>query len=398
MKKLYKLERFKDKEEWLNKRGLGGTSASAIIGANPWKSNIELYFDILGINKGTKTKSNESMTFGTKLEPLIRKEFAYDFPQFSVWTPKHNAMFRRTDKPYITATVDGTLRDRNTGKKYILEIKTHDYRNSEDELNWGNKPPLHYLIQVLHYLMVLNDYDGAVICARCRSINYFNENGKQTTGVEYKYYWIERDDPEVQKWIEYLWNAETRFMEYNIAKHIPPETFKIKIGEDNNMDVKEINIVRFENSPAYYVNNFDDANETIVKAIENAHIDRVITTDDEFKAYKKSRAEINKLQKAIKERRLELNNSILGEVNAQLKILEKTLEDADSAMKKQVDAYKAKQEEGESFVLKPNLEKPTLYVLTVSSYNARAINDIKTKIEKLIGENSEVAIEIKEIK
>ena len=40
MRKKYKVEHFKSREEWLSNRGLGGSSASAIVGFNPWMNAL----------------------------------------------------------------------------------------------------------------------------------------------------------------------------------------------------------------------------------------------------------------------------------------------------------------------------------------------------------------------
>lgn len=396
MKKNYKVEYFKSKNDWLNMRGIGGTSASVILGLNPWKSNIDLYLEILNVREKQAKTTNTQMALGIKLEPLIRKEFAYDFPQMSVWTPKRNAMFRSTIKPYLTATVDGTLKDKSTGKKYILEIKTHDYRNAEDRANWENSPPIHYFIQVLHYLNVLNDYDGAVICARLRDIDFYDEKGKKTTHIEYKYYWLERSNPDIQKWLKYIYEEEVKFMENNIAKHIPPLNLKLQIGETNTMNEK-LNVIvdtYSSESKAYHITNYDEASRIVEQGIINAHIDQVITNDDEFKDYKKRRAEINNLCKTLKGKRIEINESVVGELNSQFKLLEKKLEDADKQMKKSVDEYSAVKKIGDGISI--SVSKPTAYALVITSYN----KDLLTKIISSLDEETkkEISSEIKEIK
>ncbi|HQE50274.1 MAG TPA: YqaJ viral recombinase family protein, partial [Fervidobacterium sp.] len=40
-------------EEWLQfrKRGIGGSDISAILGLNPWKSPLALYYDKVGENE-----------------------------------------------------------------------------------------------------------------------------------------------------------------------------------------------------------------------------------------------------------------------------------------------------------------------------------------------------------
>ena len=46
----YKIFDFRDEEEWLNGRmnGIGGSDAAAIVGMNPYKTNIELFEEKTG--------------------------------------------------------------------------------------------------------------------------------------------------------------------------------------------------------------------------------------------------------------------------------------------------------------------------------------------------------------
>lgn len=205
---------------------MGGSSASAILGCNPYMSKLELYKAIVYPAYKKIERENESMTFGTKLEPLIRREFAEDHKeQYLVHTPKNWEMYRRLDKPYMTATLDGILTEKKTKRKGVLEIKTHDIRNRADESNWAEHMPQNYYVQVMHYLMVMNDFEFVDLVARLRFFDYYNEDGKKLLKVEYRYYHIERS--EVADQIKNLEKAETLFWENNVLKKvIPQETIK----------------------------------------------------------------------------------------------------------------------------------------------------------------------------
>lgn len=228
VKKLYKKETFKTKEEWLNARGLGGSSASAILGKNPYMSILDLYSSIVLSNKKKKAnRSNSSMEYGTRNEPLIRRIFADDFSEkFKVIAPRNNEMYRRIDKPYMTATLDGVLINKETKEKGILEIKTHDVRNREDNKLWLKRIPDNYFIQVLHYLLVMNTFTFVVLVAKLRFYDYFHEDGKKLLKTEFRYYYIDRNDENIRKQLEYLESAETKFWEENVKKKVMP---KIKI-------------------------------------------------------------------------------------------------------------------------------------------------------------------------
>lgn len=223
MKAKYRRETFKSRAEWLKARGFGGSSASAIIGSNPWMSKLELYNAIVNPKSAKEKKQSESMQYGVRCEPLIREEFRLDHPEWKVRDPKDFAMYRRTDKPYLTATLDGEIREmdgKKVARKGILEIKTHDMRGKKDAEQWEEgRIPQNYFIQVLHYLMVMTDFDFAVLVGKLRHFDMVG--GKWTlTRTETVYRWIFRD--EVKDQIEFLERAETEFYEENIRKRIPP--------------------------------------------------------------------------------------------------------------------------------------------------------------------------------
>ena len=220
-KKLYRKETFSSEQDWLDARAFGGSSASAILGKNPYMSKLELYKAIINPKVKKVSKLSENMAYGIKCESLIRKEFILDYQDiYKVHTPRAHEMYRRIEKPYLTATLDGILVDKRTHQKGILEIKTHDIRNKEDARNWRTKLPENYYIQVIHYLMVMNDYQFVVVAAKLRYFNYFEEGGKKLLKSETIYHYIDRK--EVSDQIVALEKAETDFWENNVKKKIIP--------------------------------------------------------------------------------------------------------------------------------------------------------------------------------
>jgi putative phage-type endonuclease len=221
--KKYKRERFNTREEWLKSRGFGGSSASAILGKNPYMTALDLYRAIVQPKKSLHINENECLMYGNNCEPLIRKIFQLDFNEkYLVRAPRGNEMYRRLDKPYMTATLDGILTDKQTKEKGVLEIKTHDIRNRKDEENWASHIPDNYYIQVLHYLAVMNDFTFGVLVAKLRFFDYFDKEGKKLLRTETRYYYIDRNDAQVKKDIEYLEKKETDFWENNITKKVMP--------------------------------------------------------------------------------------------------------------------------------------------------------------------------------
>lgn len=222
MRKNYVKETYGSREEWLKARGFGGSSASAILGKNPYMSALELYKACVHPNPDS-SKQTDSMAYGTACEPIIRKLFAIDYPNYRIHTPRNHEMYRRKDKEYLTATVDGILTDTITGKKGVLEIKTHDMRGRLDAAEWTGKVPDNYYIQMLHYMMVMGDMEFAILYAKIRYYS-FSENGEwRLERSELRAY-----DPiwrkDVARELEYLERRETEFYErYVLVGKIPPD-------------------------------------------------------------------------------------------------------------------------------------------------------------------------------
>ena len=226
MKRNYRKETFSSRAEWLAARGFGGSSASAILGCNPWMSAIELYNTAVAEKKGPRKedRGNAATEYGTKAEGLIRAIHALDGDNTGQWIVrgpgKMHSMYRRKDKPYLTATIDGSLFEPETGEKGILEIKTHDIRGKADAEQWASGTlPQNYYVQCLHYLMVMGDMQFVQLVAKLR---YFDWDGEKRTlsRTEIRYYRIERSEKEEE--IAALERAETSFYENHVRKRVPP--------------------------------------------------------------------------------------------------------------------------------------------------------------------------------
>lgn len=179
------------------------------------------------VNEEDKDNHETASTiYGTQSEPIIRELVKINFAnKFKVQSPNGYTMYRRKDKPYLTATLDGLMTDIVSKEKWILEIKTKEIISSADLKEWEGHLPDNYFIQCLHYLMVLNDCKGVWLVAKLRYLDF--DTGLPRTadigkcGEEIRYYKIERKD--FEKDIAYLEQVETDFQENHIAKHIPPK-------------------------------------------------------------------------------------------------------------------------------------------------------------------------------
>ena len=209
----------KSREEWLEKRTsfIGGSDASAIVGLNPYMTNVDLWEIKTGRRKQRDISNVSVVKYGTDAEKYLRELFKLDFPQYKVFYEEHNIWLN--DKyPFAHASLDGwiTVLDDEEGvqgKKGVFECKTTEILQSMQKEKWRNKLPDNYYIQVLHYLMV-TEFDFAVLKAQLK-YNYAGDISLST-----KHYFIDRE--EVKEDIEYLADAEAKFAEYIKTDKRPP--------------------------------------------------------------------------------------------------------------------------------------------------------------------------------
>ena len=95
MKKNYKKEIYKTREDWLSHRGIGGSDAAAICNKSKWRTACDVY-KALTSSKQKKEIKNTRMVEGTKAEPLIRNLFELEHPEYKVIHPpkKGSWLFR----------------------------------------------------------------------------------------------------------------------------------------------------------------------------------------------------------------------------------------------------------------------------------------------------------------
>jgi putative phage-type endonuclease len=128
--------------------GLGGSDAAAALGISPWRTPYDLWLEKTAAD-APRPPPTEPMRWGVLLEPLIRAEY-------SRRTGRNVRVFpdtlRHPSHDWMIAHLDGRVGDGNILNR-ILEVKT-----ARDGRGWGEPGsdgiPLHYLVQVHHYLIV----------------------------------------------------------------------------------------------------------------------------------------------------------------------------------------------------------------------------------------------------
>lgn len=190
------------REDWLQARQsyIGGSDASAILGMNPYRTNIELWQIKTGQLVPEDISDKPYVKYGTEAEQHLRELFKLDFPEYQVFYEENN-MWLNDKVPFAHASLDGWLIDQD-GRKGILEIKTTNILQSMQKEKWKGRIPDNYYIQLLHYLMV-TEFEFAVLKAQLK-YEFDGEIYLQT-----KHYKIERKD--VQADIEFLEFSEKKF-------------------------------------------------------------------------------------------------------------------------------------------------------------------------------------------
>ena len=167
-------------DSWLNARhGIGGSDASAVLGLNPYKTNIELYLEKTGQRMAPDISDKDYVKYGHDAEPLLRSLFALDHPEYKV---------------------------------EYLEIKTTNILQSMQREKWKDQIPDNYYIQVLHYLLV-SEYEFVELRAQLKSV------WQGQIRLETKDYHIERLEAEED--IEILKQAEEEFWQKVLKRQQP---------------------------------------------------------------------------------------------------------------------------------------------------------------------------------
>ncbi len=202
-----------NRTEWLKFRnaGIGASEAASVLGLSPWKSNVDLWREKTGRKEPDDISNKDCVVYGHAAEQYIRELFALDYPQYEVSYGGAFDMVFNPDHPFIFATLDGRLREKETGRRGILEIKTTNIvRSMQKEKWWGPDGPCipdQYYSQVCHQLLATG-WDFAVLHAqlkyqygdeiRSERRSYFIERGEVIDDIKYL------EEKEVEFWTHYV--------------------------------------------------------------------------------------------------------------------------------------------------------------------------------------------------
>lgn len=182
------------------RNGIGGSDAACILGKNPWKSNLDLWREKVGLVIPEDISDKPAVRYGKEAEAPLRRLFELDHPEIIVSYDQYGMIANDPERPWLFATLDGdlTMGDR----RGVLEVKTTEIRRPSDWSKWDNRVPDNYYVQLLHQLLATG-YDFSVLLAQIK----WEKNGKpQKTIREYVYF-----RSEVQADLDYLLPAEDAF-------------------------------------------------------------------------------------------------------------------------------------------------------------------------------------------
>lgn len=256
------------REEWLDYRrlGIGGSDVAAIMGISPFATIKDLYYDKIGVKPMIDEGESNwvAKEVGHRLEDLVAMIFSKKtgLEVFPV-----RKMFRHPFYPFMLADVDYFIRFPD-GSIGILECKTCNY-NAKDK--WADDGiPENYVLQVRHYMAVMNIKKAYIACLYGN-----NEN-------EFVYRILERDEMEEQELIdqeEYFWH------EYVEKKVEPPYNGKA--------DLVLASIRRYKG--------FADKTipEITISGLESRSLERFLMLAEEKSQLERRKKEIDAEQKAL---------------------------------------------------------------------------------------------------
>ena len=125
-------------EEWLRARTkIGGSDASAIVGMNPYKTNVDLFKEKAYGIEPEDISDKPYVKYGTEAEKHLRELFKLDYPEYQVGYVENN-MFTNDKYPWAHASLDGWLLDQEAQLKSEFNgdvyLQTRHYKIERSEV------------------------------------------------------------------------------------------------------------------------------------------------------------------------------------------------------------------------------------------------------------------------
>ena len=129
------------RKDWLLERAksIGASDSSAVLGINPWKSNVELWLEKTNPESLLDQPDNLNMRLGRDMEPILRQLFT---EETGLQVRQDNHTRYDDEYPFLSTNLDGRI----VGDKVPLELKTTGM--------WDGMIPDNYFCQLQHQMMV----------------------------------------------------------------------------------------------------------------------------------------------------------------------------------------------------------------------------------------------------
>lgn len=205
------------KEQWLKARskGIGSSDVAAVLGISPFKTNIELWEEKMGLREQTDISELEYVKNGTLSEAPLRELFKIDYPEYEV-DYKENFIMVSPTHSFVRCSPDSLLTEKETGRKGFLEIKRVEIRNGNQYSQWANNQiPNHYYTQTLQYFLSNPDIEFGYL--RAYILRFFNDKVIR----EVRDYKIANSRLDLKDDLDYLLQEEIKFWNY-IEKGVRP--------------------------------------------------------------------------------------------------------------------------------------------------------------------------------
>lgn len=204
----YTTERYADEADWKSARtkSVGASEAAAVCRLSKWCSPFALYFRKLeGRDEADDDNAGGMADWGHRHEPTIASWFLECHPEHGMAmasNPGDFTMYRSTERPYVSATVDRMVRGDLTAADawYPLELKCAWYDAARE---WKDRVPIAYQVQMQQQMYVTGARQGffAVL------LNGYNA----------KWFRVERHD----KWIARMLSLIDEFWD-RVQRRDPP--------------------------------------------------------------------------------------------------------------------------------------------------------------------------------
>lgn len=149
---------------------------------------------------------------GHAAEAPLRELFALDYPRYEVTYGGEFDVVRNEQYPFIFATLDGRLTEKDSGRLGVYEGKTTEILKSMMYEKWKGQLPENYYVQLLHQLLATG-FDFAVLNAQLKRV--YSDDVRTET----RRYIVDRS--EVEEDLAYLQEEELKFWDY-VQRDVQP--------------------------------------------------------------------------------------------------------------------------------------------------------------------------------